>query len=119
MCMFQVFWIYVNVEFEEFEQVLSVVLVLLVFGGWLVVISFYLLEDWIVKNFIVEYSKEVVDCCVMFVVFKLLLFKVMVCIKFSEVEVQVNLCVCFVVLCVVECIDVLLLLVYYKCCCGE
>lgn len=51
-CIFQVLWIYVNDEFGVLCDGLSVVEGFFVLGGWLVVISFYLFEDCIVKCFL-------------------------------------------------------------------
>jgi len=58
---FQAFRIHINAELEELQQALSASLQLLKPGGRLVVISFHSLEDRMVKQFIAQHSKEVVD----------------------------------------------------------
>jgi 16S rRNA (cytosine1402-N4)-methyltransferase len=58
---FQAFRIYINAELEELQQALSTSLRVLKPGGRLVVISFHSLEDRIVKQFIAQHAKEVVD----------------------------------------------------------
>jgi 16S rRNA (cytosine1402-N4)-methyltransferase len=58
---FQAFRIFINAELEELQQALKTSLRLLKPGGRLVVISFHSLEDRMVKQFIAEHAKEVVD----------------------------------------------------------
>ena len=58
---FQALRIFINAELEELQQALAASLPLLQEGGRLVVISFHSLEDRIVKQFIVEHSREVFD----------------------------------------------------------
>ncbi len=58
---FQAFRIHINAELEELQQALNASLRLLKPGGRLVVISFHSLEDRMVKQFIAQHAKEVVD----------------------------------------------------------
>ena len=58
---FQALRIFINAELEELQQTLKASLRLLKPGGRLVVISFHSLEDRIVKQFIVQHSREVFD----------------------------------------------------------
>ncbi|RYX97184.1 MAG: 16S rRNA (cytosine(1402)-N(4))-methyltransferase RsmH [Comamonadaceae bacterium] len=58
---FQALRIFINAELEELQQALAATLKVLQTGGRLVVISFHSLEDRIVKQFIVEHSREVFD----------------------------------------------------------
>jgi 16S rRNA (cytosine1402-N4)-methyltransferase len=58
---FQALRIFVNAELEALEQGLKAALDVLQPGARLVVISFHSLEDRIVKTFIAQQSKDVVD----------------------------------------------------------
>ncbi|HEY4082989.1 MAG TPA: 16S rRNA (cytosine(1402)-N(4))-methyltransferase RsmH [Burkholderiaceae bacterium] len=87
---FQALRIHVNAELEELEQGLSAALALLAPGGHLAVISFHSLEDRIVKNFINEHSKEVVDRRVPFAEPKPMALKAIERIKPSEAEIKGN-----------------------------
>ena len=58
---FQALRIHVNAELEALEQGLKAALALLKPGGRLAVISFHSLEDRIVKTFIAQHSRDVVD----------------------------------------------------------
>jgi 16S rRNA (cytosine1402-N4)-methyltransferase len=58
---FQALRIFVNAELEELKQALEASLTLLEPQGRLVVISFHSLEDRIVKQFIAQHAREVVD----------------------------------------------------------
>ena len=58
---FQALRIFINAELEELQQALAASIKVLKPGGRLVVISFHSLEDRIVKQFIVQHSKEVYD----------------------------------------------------------
>jgi 16S rRNA (cytosine1402-N4)-methyltransferase len=58
---FQALRIHVNAELEALQQGLDAALCLLAPEGRLVVISFHSLEDRIVKRFIANYSRDVVD----------------------------------------------------------
>ncbi|MDY0743094.1 16S rRNA (cytosine(1402)-N(4))-methyltransferase RsmH [Paucibacter sp. R3-3] len=87
---FQALRIHVNAELEELEQALSAALSLLAPGGRLAVISFHSLEDRIVKNFIAEHAKEVVDRRAMFAEPKPLALKAIARIKPSDAEVSAN-----------------------------
>jgi 16S rRNA (cytosine1402-N4)-methyltransferase len=58
---FQAFRIFINGELEELKQALDASLQVLQPGGRLVVISFHSLEDRIVKQFIAQHAREVVD----------------------------------------------------------
>ena len=58
---FQALRIFINAELEELQQTLKATLRLLKPGGRLVVISFHSLEDRIVKQFMVQHSREVFD----------------------------------------------------------
>ena len=58
---FQALRIFINAELEELQQTLNASLRLLKPGGRLVVISFHSLEDRIVKQFMVQHSREVFD----------------------------------------------------------
>ena len=87
---FQALRIHVNAELEELEQGLSAALNLLAPGGHLAVISFHSLEDRIVKNFINEHSKEVVDRRVPFAEPKPMALKAIERIKPSDDEIKGN-----------------------------
>ena len=58
---FQAFRIFINAELEDLQQTLKHTLRILRPGGTLVVISFHSLEDCIVKQFMVQHSREVYD----------------------------------------------------------
>ena len=58
---FQAIRIFINAELEELRQALKASLALLKPAGRLVVISFHSLEDRIVKRFMQEHAREVVD----------------------------------------------------------
>lgn len=104
MCIFQVICIYINCELVDLEVGFDVVVEWFKFGGCLVVISFYLLEDCIVKQYMNCLVKVLlVNCCLFeVVVFVLMLDLIGGVIKVIDEELVVNLCVCSVVLCVVQ-----------------
>jgi 16S rRNA (cytosine1402-N4)-methyltransferase len=87
---FQALRIFINAELEELQQALSASLRVLRPGGRLVVISFHSLEDRIVKQFIAQHSKEVVDRRVPFAQPKPMKLKALDRIKPSEAEVGAN-----------------------------
>ena len=58
---FQAFRIFINAELQELQQALEAAMRILRVGGRLAVISFHSLEDRIVKQFMVQHSREVVD----------------------------------------------------------
>ena len=87
---FQALRIHVNAELEELRQALSAALALLSPGGRLAVISFHSLEDRIVKTFIAEHSKEVVDRRAPFAEPAALALLNIARIKPSETEVRAN-----------------------------
>ncbi len=87
---FQAFRIFINAELEELQQALEGSLRVLRPGGRLVVISFHSLEDRIVKQFIAQHSKEVVDRRVPFAQPQPMKLKALDRIKPSEAEVQAN-----------------------------
>src|SRR5690606_18821894 len=58
---FQAFRIFINAELEELQQALNASLSLLKPQGRLVVISFHSLEDRMVKQFMAQHSRTVVD----------------------------------------------------------
>ena len=58
---FQAFRIFINAELEELQQALNASLALLKPQGRLVVISFHSLEDRMVKQFMAQHSRTVVD----------------------------------------------------------
>jgi 16S rRNA (cytosine1402-N4)-methyltransferase len=87
---FQALRIFINRELEELRQALSASLHILKPGGRLVVISFHSLEDRIVKQFITEHSREVVDRRALFAPPKPLKLKAIERIKPSAAEIAAN-----------------------------
>jgi 16S rRNA (cytosine1402-N4)-methyltransferase len=87
---FQALRIHVNGELAELEQGLNSALRLLSPGGRLSVISFHSLEDRIVKTFIAEHSKEVVDRRAPFAAPAPLALRSLARIKPSAAEVAAN-----------------------------
>lgn len=87
---FQALRIFINRELEELQQALNAALTILKPGGRLVVISFHSLEDRIVKQFIVEHSREVVDRRALFAPPKPLKLQAIARIKPSAAEVSGN-----------------------------
>ena len=87
---FQAFRIFINAELEELEQALTASLRVLRPGGRLVVISFHSLEDRIVKQFIAQHSKEVVDRRVPFAQPRAMHLRALGRVKPSEAEVAAN-----------------------------
>ena len=87
---FQAFRIFINAELEELQQALVSSLKVLQPGGRLVVISFHSLEDRIVKQFIVEHSREVFDRRAPFAAPKAMRLKALGRIKPSEAEIAGN-----------------------------
>ncbi len=87
---FQALRIFINAELEELQQALAASLPLLQEGGKLVVISFHSLEDRIVKQFIVEHSREVFDRRAPFAEPKPMRLKALGRIKPSEAEISGN-----------------------------
>ena len=87
---FQALRIFVNAELEELEQALEASLNLLEPQGRLVVISFHSLEDRIVKQFIAQHAREVVDRRVPFAVGAPLKLTALERVKPSAEEVAAN-----------------------------
>ena len=87
---FQAFRIFINAELEELSQALAASLTVLKPKGRLVVISFHSLEDRIVKQFIVEHSREVFDRRVPFAAPKPMRLQSIGRIKPSEAEIKAN-----------------------------
>ncbi|WP_311222046.1 MULTISPECIES: 16S rRNA (cytosine(1402)-N(4))-methyltransferase RsmH [unclassified Acidovorax] len=87
---FQALRIFINAELEELQQALEASLRLLAPGGRLVVISFHSLEDRIVKQFIVQHSKEVYDRRAPFAAPKAMRLNALDRIKPSAAEVAAN-----------------------------
>jgi len=87
---FQAFRIFINAELEELQQALAASLPLLQEDGRLVVISFHSLEDRIVKQFMVEHSREVFDRRAPFAEPKAMRFKALGRVKPSEAEISGN-----------------------------
>ena len=87
---FQALRIFINAELEELQQALAACLRVLRPGGRLVVISFHSLEDRIVKQFIAQHSKEVVDRRVPFAQPLPMKLRAIDRIKPSDAEVQSN-----------------------------
>ena len=87
---FQALRIFINAELEELQQALAASLRVLRPGGRLVVISFHSLEDRIVKQFIAQHSKEVVDRRVPFAQPPAMKLRAIERVKPSEAEVQAN-----------------------------
>ena len=87
---FQAFRIFINAELEELAQALTASLNILQPGGRLVVISFHSLEDRIVKQFIVEHSRETFDRRAPFAAPKAMRLKALGRVKPTEDEIAVN-----------------------------
>ena len=87
---FQAFRIFINAELEELAQALTAALHVLQPGGLLVVISFHSLEDRIVKQFIVEHSREVFDRRAPFAAPKAMRLKALGRIKPGDEEIAAN-----------------------------
>ena len=87
---FQALRIFINAELEELASALKASLSVLQPGGRLVVISFHSLEDRIVKQFIVEHSREVFDRRAPFAEPKAMRLKALGRIKPSEGEIAAN-----------------------------
>ena len=87
---FQAFRIFINAELEELAQALTASLHVLQPGGLLVVISFHSLEDRIVKQFIVEHSREVFDRRAPFAAPKAMRLKALGRIKPGDEEIAAN-----------------------------
>ncbi len=87
---FQALRIFINAELEELEQALAASLKVLQPGGRLVVISFHSLEDRIVKQFIVEHSREVFDRRAPFAAPKAMRLNALGRVKPGEAEVAAN-----------------------------
>ena len=87
---FQAFRIFINAELEELAQALTAALHVLQPGGLLVVISFHSLEDRIVKQFIVEHSREAFDRRAPFAAPKAMRLKALGRIKPGDEEIAAN-----------------------------
>ena len=87
---FQALRIFINAELEELASALKASLSVLQPGGRLVVISFHSLEDRIVKQFIVEHSREVFDRRAPFAEPKAMRLKALGRVKPSEGEIAAN-----------------------------
>jgi 16S rRNA (cytosine1402-N4)-methyltransferase len=87
---FQAFRIFINAELEELQQALAASLKLLKPMGRLVVISFHSLEDRIVKQFIAQYSKQVVDRKALFAPERAMPLRALDRVKPSAAEVAAN-----------------------------
>jgi len=87
---FQALRIFINAELEELQQALAASLRVLRPGARLVVISFHSLEDRIVKQFIAQHSKEVVDRRVPFAQPQAMKLRAIERVKPSDAEVQAN-----------------------------
>ncbi|MBA4255040.1 MAG: 16S rRNA (cytosine(1402)-N(4))-methyltransferase [Polaromonas sp.] len=87
---FQAFRIFINAELEELQQALEASLHVLRPGGRLVVISFHSLEDRIVKQFMAQHAREVVDRRVPFAAPAALKLKLLGRTMPSAQEVQAN-----------------------------
>jgi 16S rRNA (cytosine1402-N4)-methyltransferase len=87
---FQALRIFINAELEELQAALEASLQVLQPGGRLVVISFHSLEDRIVKQFIVQHSREVYDRRVPFAEPKPMKLRAEGRIKPSDAEVAAN-----------------------------
>ena len=87
---FQALRIFINAELEELGQALAASLKVLQPGGRLVVISFHSLEDRIVKQFIVEHSREVFDRRAPFAAPKVMRLNALGRVKPGEAEVAAN-----------------------------
>ena len=87
---FQALRIFINAELEELASALAASLKVLEPGGRLVVISFHSLEDRIVKQFIVEHSREVFDRRAPFAAPKAMRLNALGRVKPGEAEVAAN-----------------------------
>ena len=87
---FQALRIFINAELEELASALTASLKVLEPGGRLVVISFHSLEDRIVKQFIVEHSREVFDRRAPFAAPKAMRLNALGRVKPGEAEVAAN-----------------------------
>jgi 16S rRNA (cytosine1402-N4)-methyltransferase len=87
---FQALRIFINAELEELQQALEASLDILQPQGRLVVISFHSLEDRIVKQFIVQHSRETFDRRAPFAPPKAMKLKALDRVKPSAAEVAAN-----------------------------